>query len=171
MARWPRLAPIAWVEDPFDLTAVAEYTELRTRVDVPVAAGDEAADPALLNALASERGLDVVRLDVPAIGGFTPSIAALHVADARGLRVSPHVYPEQSIHLAAAFEACDHIETFARGNRQADLDPIQRYIVWDTDATGSEYPVPEQAGIGFDIKWADLPQGGGGPSCVALGVD
>jgi L-alanine-DL-glutamate epimerase-like enolase superfamily enzyme len=148
--------PIAWLEDPFDLSKTAQYQVARQELKVPLGAGDEASNAAALTALAASGNLDVVRVDIPALGGLTAAVQVAQFASSHGLRVSPHVYPHVSIHLAAAVDACDHIETFTTPGSGLDLDPIRQLITWDVDTSSIEYAAPTDPGLGFNFDWPSL---------------
>ena len=93
--------PLTWLEDPFPPERLAAYRRFREFCPYPLAAGDEASAPATA-ALLDARLLDYLRLDVPAVGGITPALQLLARAAAAEVPVSFHVYPEVSVHLAAA---------------------------------------------------------------------
>ncbi len=94
----------------------------------PIGVGDELTSRQSFQALADARALDVLRLDVVAIGGITPAREVLALAAEHDLEVSLHVYPETSIHLAMASGAI--VETFERGLPGGNpLDPSDRLVI------------------------------------------
>jgi len=145
---WP-LERLAWVEDPFvpeDLEALAG---LRRRVTVPVAAGDELADPAgavrLLDA-----GVDVLRLDVATIGGLRAAADLVERAAARGTPVSLHISPESSIHVATGNDAVLDIETFDRAGNP--FDPSHELVKGGPAFTGGVAVPADRPGLGFTLR-------------------
>jgi L-alanine-DL-glutamate epimerase-like enolase superfamily enzyme len=100
-ARWGDV-PLAWLEDPLVPEDAEECRRVRRNGRHPVGAGDEVADRRTYDALLALDAVDVLRVDVMAVGGITPALDVLHDADAAGVPVSFHVYPEVSVHLAAA---------------------------------------------------------------------
>jgi L-alanine-DL-glutamate epimerase-like enolase superfamily enzyme len=95
-------AGIAWLEDPVHHLDVAGLAELRSRLDVPIAAGEHLYHLDAFRALLEARAVDVVILDLARVGGVTPwrKIAAL--AQAHRVPVCGHVVPEIQVHLLAA---------------------------------------------------------------------
>ena len=102
----------AWLEDPLAQPDAGSLAELRTAAGVAIGAGDDETDPRRLGSFVESKAVDVLRLDVTTIGGFTSARRVLEVADRAGVPVSTHVYPQIHIHAAVAFPACHWIETF-----------------------------------------------------------
>ena len=75
--------------------------------------------------LIHNNSVDVVRVDTPVVGGITPTLRIIALADAAGLPVSPHIYPEINIHLAAAFPNVVAVEMFSS---RTELYQIDRFI-------------------------------------------
>lgn len=135
-------ARLAWLEDPLlpeDATGVAR---IKAATGLPVSVGDEVTDPAVLKALVEIGGVDVLRLDVVAIGGVTPARELIRWADARGVPISGHVYPEVTAHLGIG------VETFARGVNP--YDPAPSFIVGGPHFEGRVRP-SDAAGLGFSL--------------------
>lgn len=135
----PRLA---WLEDPLLPEDAAGVARIREATGLPVSVGDEVTDPAVLRALVETGGVDVLRLDVVAIGGITPAREMLAWADARGVPVSGHVYPEVTAHLTM------DVETFARGRNP--YDPAPSFIVGGPTFDGRAQPT-DAPGLGFTL--------------------
>jgi len=148
---WPA-ARIAWLEDPFAPEQVEQLRALRLLAGVPLAAGDELADPVHARRLLSERAVDVLRLDVATIGGFTGIRPLVAAAADTGVPVSLHISPETSIHVATALPGCRDVETFDRaGNR---FDPSHELVRGGPlFADGSARP-SDASGLGFELVCA-----------------
>jgi L-alanine-DL-glutamate epimerase-like enolase superfamily enzyme len=95
-------AGIAWLEDPVHHLDVAGLAELRSRLEVPIAAGEHLYHLDAFRTLLEARAVDVVILDLARVGGVTPwrKIAAL--AQAHRVPVCGHVVPEVQVHLLSA---------------------------------------------------------------------
>ncbi|MGP6169612.1 enolase C-terminal domain-like protein [Microbacterium sp. A196] len=141
VSQWgdPRLA---WLEDPLLPEDAAGVARIRARTGLPVSVGDEVTDPAVLKALAEVGGVDVLRLDVVAIGGVTPARELIRWAGTRGMPVSGHVYPEVTAHLGIG------VETFARGINP--YDPAPSFIVGGPHFEGRVRP-SDAVGLGFSL--------------------
>ena len=103
---------LAWLEDPLAAPTPEALATLRRDARLPVGSGDEETNPDRLAALVESRAVDVLRLDVTTIGGFTAAAPLLELAAREGIPVSTHVYPHLHVHAALAFPACRWVETF-----------------------------------------------------------
>jgi L-alanine-DL-glutamate epimerase-like enolase superfamily enzyme len=151
IAQWgsPRLA---WLEDPLLPEDAAGCARLRAESGMPLSVGDEVTDPAVLRALVEQGGVDVLRVDVVAIGGVTPAREIIAWAGERGVRVSGHVYPEVTAHLGI------EVETFARGVNP--YDPAPSFIVGGPVFAGRVRPTGEPGlGFGLDPDVFDFDRG------------
>jgi L-alanine-DL-glutamate epimerase-like enolase superfamily enzyme len=144
---WPEL-PLAWVEDPFPSENSEAFDRLRARCDLPVGAGDEVADPRVLETLMRQRSVDVIRLDTSCLG-VTGSREAATLACAWGVPVSYHVYPEISAHLAASRPEGAIVESFdPQGN---PYDPTRSLLSGGPVAEGGQITATEEPGLGFSF--------------------
>lgn len=141
IAQWgdPRLA---WLEDPLLPEDAAGCARIRRESGLRVAVGDEVTDPAVLRALVEAGAVDVLRLDVVAIGGVTPARELIAWASNHGVPVSGHVYPEVTAHLGI------DVETFARGANP--YDPAPSFIVGGPAFDRMVRPT-DAAGLGFTL--------------------
>ncbi|MFJ2368308.1 enolase C-terminal domain-like protein [Microbacterium sp. NPDC087665] len=147
IAQWgdPQLA---WLEDPLLPEDTAGCARIRRESGLRVSVGDEVADPAVLKALVEHEAVDVLRLDVVAIGGVTPARELIAWASDRGVPVSGHVYPEVTAHLGIG------VETFARGANP--YDPAPSFIVGGPAFEGSVRPA-DAPGLGFTLDPGVFP--------------
>lgn len=141
IAQWGDLH-LAWLEDPLLPEDAAGVARIRRESGLPVSVGDEVTDPAVLRALVDEGGVDVLRLDVVAIGGVTPAREMIAWATERGVPVSGHVYPEVTAHLGIG------VETFARGVNP--YDPAPSFISGGPSFEGRVRPT-DAVGLGFAL--------------------
>lgn len=139
IAQWgdPRLA---WLEDPLLPEDVAGCARIRHESGLPLSAGDEVTDPAVLRALVEAEAVDVLRLDVVAVGGVTPAMDIVRWAAERGVPVSGHVSPEVTVHLGIG------VETFARGGNPYDPSPS---LVTGGPLFDGRVRPPASPGLGF----------------------
>ncbi len=103
------LAPLElrWYEEPVAAEDLAGYGELRAKLDVPIAGGENEFTVFGFRQLLAARAVDIAQPDVCAAGGFTACrhIAALSLA--HGVQVNPHVWGSSvgqaaSLHLICA---------------------------------------------------------------------
>ena len=91
-----------WVEDPLWPEALPAAAELRRHIRSPIAIGDELSGRWAYQQMLEPRAADIWRLDVTTVGGFTEARRILGLASAFGIPVSPHIYVELHVHLAAS---------------------------------------------------------------------
>ena len=109
-------------------------------------------------ALLDAQALDVLRLDVLAIGGVTPARRVQELAAGRELPVSFHVYPEVSVHLAAGAPG-SLVETFDPDLPEGNpLDPAHRLSTGGPMLAAGLATAPDAPGLGFELDW-DLFRG------------
>jgi len=144
---------LAWLEDPIVPEDAAACAAIRHRGPHPVAVGDEVTHISTFRALLDADALDVLRLDVMAIGGITAARGVLGLARERGVPVSFHIYPEVSVHLASTVEG-SLVETFdpsfAAGN---PLDPSHLLVRGGPELAAGQATAPDTPGLGFELDW------------------
>ena len=147
IAAWdtPRLA---WLEDPLLPEDLQGILRLRRESGLRLGVGDEVTDPALLTTLADLGAIDVARVDVVALGGITPTVAAIDELTERGMPISAHVYPEVTVHLGVG------VETFARGAEGNPYDPAPTLVSGGPTFGGGRATPPPASGLGFALNEA-----------------
>lgn len=148
---------LRWIEEPFPPGSTAKRRAFARRSPVALALGDEQSGVALFHDLIATRSVDVVRVDTPVLGGITPTLRVIAMADAAGLPVSPHIYPEINVHLAAAYRNVLAVETFST---RSDLYQIDRFITPGLDFDGGSVAAPKLPGLGFQLDWSALGRHG-----------
>ncbi|QYH36363.1 enolase C-terminal domain-like protein [Salinibacterium sp. M195] len=134
---------LAWLEDPLLPEDVEGCARLRRGSGLTIAVGDEVTDPLVLRSLVESEAIDVLRLDVIAVGGITQARILVEWAAERGTEVSCHVYPEVSVHLGVG------VETFNRSVNPYDPSPS---LVRGGPEFVAGYAVPPTtAGLGFTL--------------------
>jgi D-galactarolactone cycloisomerase len=88
------LAPLdlRWYEEPVAAEDLAGYRELRAKLDVPVAGGENEFTVFGFRQLLEARAVDIAQPDVCASGGFTACRHIAALALAHGVQVNPHVW-------------------------------------------------------------------------------
>lgn len=137
---------LAWLEDPLLPEDAAGCARIRHESGLRIGVGDEVTDPRVLRDLIEIGDVDVLRVDVVALGGITPALEVIHMADSAGVEVSGHVYPEVSVHLGIG------VETFNRsllGNR---YDPSPLLVVGGPEFVSGYARPPHAPGLGFALS-------------------
>ncbi|HSG76292.1 MAG TPA: mandelate racemase/muconate lactonizing enzyme family protein [Burkholderiales bacterium] len=103
------LAPLdlRWYEEPVAAEDLAGYRELRAKLEVPIAGGENEFGAWGFRSLLEARAVDIAQPDVCAAGGFTACRHIAALALAHGVQVNPHVWGSSvgqvaSLHLACA---------------------------------------------------------------------
>ncbi len=151
IAQWgaPRLA---WLEDPLVPEEADGCARIRRDGPFPLGVGDEVTDQRTYAALLAADAIDVLRLDVLAIGGVTPALATLAQARAAGVEVSFHVYPEISVQLAAAQARPAWVELFDAGAAGGNpYDPAHLLVAGDPPVRDGRWVASDRPGLGLDF--------------------
>lgn len=101
---------IGWLEEPLEKDDYAAHADLRSRIDVPIALGENLYSETQFKQLIATDGVDVVQPDVCRVGGITPWISVASTAQSWNLPVSPHYIEPIHVHLVAAFDNVPYME-------------------------------------------------------------
>ncbi|HXO08089.1 MAG TPA: mandelate racemase/muconate lactonizing enzyme family protein [Solirubrobacteraceae bacterium] len=153
---WSCHEQLAWIEDPFPPEEVELCAAFRAASSVPLALGDELSDPHAFTALFSKGAVDVARVDATAIGGVTSALSVVHQANAAHVEISPHVYPEVHVHLAAALPGCVAVETFDPTGNNFDLS--HKFVGGGPELIDGRMHAPEVPGLGYELDWEMIDQ-------------
>lgn len=103
---------LVWIEEPLDAYDSAGHAMLASVFDTSIATGEMLTSVAEHAELIRAGGADVVQPDAPRIGGITPFLKVLALADSRNLQLAPHFAMEIHVHLAAAYSREPWVEHF-----------------------------------------------------------
>lgn len=141
---------LAWLEDPFPRSAMALAAALRDATGIPLAVGEDLDDRASYASLMSDMRPDVVRVDATANGGLTEAIAVCALADANGLVVSTHIFPEVHVHLGIAFPNVVAVEVT---DPRREIDLLFRLLKSPIATHGGALSAPTAPGVGLTMDW------------------
>lgn len=141
---------LAWVEDPFPRHRLHDVAELRRRVSVPVGAGDDITRPRDLFRLVQEDMVDVLRVDVATLGGFSPTADVIGVARQHEVPVSTHAYPTLHQHLTFAYPEVALVEAFPD---ELPFEPSHRLMTRPTYGRieNGFLPAPQEPGLALTL--------------------
>jgi D-arabinonate dehydratase len=144
---WQEL-DLAWIEDPFPSELSRLAVRLRSGCNIPIGIGEDLAGRWAFQELLQQRAVDVVRVDVAVVGGFTEAVKVCALAATEGLPVSPHVYPELHVHLAAALPAVMALEMTdpAQG-----IEGLHLLLKTAIHIDRGEAVAPSAPGLGVDL--------------------
>lgn len=101
---------IGWLEEPLEKGDYSGYAELREKVDVPIALGENIYNTTQFKQVLANAAADFLQPDVSRVGGITPWLTVAETADLWNIPVSPHYVEPIHVHLAAPFENVPFIE-------------------------------------------------------------
>lgn len=99
---------IAWLEEPIRHDDYAGAAMLKRELTVPIQIGENFSLTSGMQTALDADCCDLVMPDLERIGGVSGWLAAAKLADARGMKMSSHLYPEASAHLLAAVTPTAH---------------------------------------------------------------
>jgi len=144
---------LSWIEEPFVPGMAAQIRAFCAQSPVRVGVGDEQGGVSFFRDLMGSGSVDVVRLDTAVAGGITPALRIVAMAEAHGLPVSPHLYHEINVHLAAAFDSVLAVELFPPGG---ELYRIDRFLGADLRMEGGALVPSGAPGLGLSPDWPGL---------------
>ena len=93
---------VTWLEEPLTAEDVSGLAALKGELATPITAGENAYGLDGLRALLDAGAVSTLMPDIQRIGGVTGWIAASALAEAYRIPITPHLFPEVSVHLLAA---------------------------------------------------------------------
>jgi mandelate racemase len=93
---------LGWIEEPLRYDDLAGHARLARDIATPVMLGENFYGPRAMLEAIQVQACDLVMPDLMRIGGVTGWLQAAAIADATGIPMSSHLYPEVSGHLLRA---------------------------------------------------------------------
>ena len=140
---------LRWIEEPLRADDLLGCAALRSRIDVPVAFGENLHTVHRFREAIEGGSADIVQPNVVRVGGITPFLGIADVADAAGVELHPHLLPELSGQLALALKRQTMVEEvedagFDRLGMLAEPSPIS--------IAGTELTITGRPGIGIVLQ-------------------
>jgi mandelate racemase len=112
LTRAPALAAegASWLEEPIRHDDYPGNAKLAAANALPVQIGENFNGAEAMEAALDAKACDLVMPDLARIGGVTGWMAAAHLAETRGIKMSSHLFPEVSVHLLAATPTAHWLE-------------------------------------------------------------
>jgi L-talarate/galactarate dehydratase len=134
---------LVWIEEPLDAWDNEGHAELAGMLDTPIATGEMLTSYYEHAHLINSGACDFVQPDCPRVGGVTPFMQILALADHKGLKLAPHFAMEIHVHLAAAYPREPWLEHFDW------LDPLFNEHL---ELHEGRMKVPDRLGVGFTLS-------------------
>lgn len=101
---------VYWIEEPVRHDDYEGYATLSRELSTPIQHGENFQGPRAMAAAIAARAGDFMMPDLERIGGVTGWMRAAALADAAGIKVSSHLFPEVSAHLLGATPTAHWLE-------------------------------------------------------------
>jgi mandelate racemase len=101
---------VLWIEEPVRADDFAGAARLARELATPIQLGENFMGPEHMAQALAAQACDFVMPDAQRIGGVTGWMRAAALAQAAGLEMSSHLFPEASAHLLAATPTCHWLE-------------------------------------------------------------
>jgi L-alanine-DL-glutamate epimerase-like enolase superfamily enzyme len=134
---------LTWIEEPLDAWDAEGHANLAAMLDTPIASGEMLTSVAEHWELIRHRSVDFIQPDAPRVGGITPFLKILALADHARLRLAPHFAMEIHLHLSASYPHEPWVEHFEW------LEPMfnERLTIQD-----GRMLLPDRHGLGFSLS-------------------
>jgi L-alanine-DL-glutamate epimerase-like enolase superfamily enzyme len=134
---------LTWIEEPLDAYDAEGHAALAAELATPIATGEMLTSVAEHYELIRHDAVDFIQPDAPRVGGITPFLKILALADHKRIRLAPHFAMEIHLHLAAAYPHEPWVEHFEW------LEPLfnERLAI-----KSGRMIVPNRPGLGFSLS-------------------
>ena len=134
---------LVWIEEPLDAYDAEGHAALAAALDTPIASGEMLTSVAEHAELIRQRSVDFLQPDAPRVGGITPMLRIMALAEQARLLLAPHFAMELHLHLAASYAHEPWVEHFDW------LEPLfnERLVIRD-----GRMQLPQRPGFGFSLS-------------------
>ena len=101
---------ITWFEEPVPAYDVEGSSRVAEALDVPIASGENVYTRYGFRRMLEMKAADILMPDLIRVGGITELMKMAHIAEAYDVPVTPHLFPEESMHLVGAIPNSIYVE-------------------------------------------------------------
>ena len=141
---------ITWLEEPVWPDDMRGSAELRSRLDIPVASGENEYTRWGARDLLESRAVDILQADPQTCGGLTEWVRIAALASAQHVPMAPHGDDYLGAHAVAAVDNGLTVESYA------ELRPWQHDFIEPFPLDGGELVLPDRPGLGLVVDEAAL---------------
>lgn len=142
---------LIWLEEPLDAHDMEGHAALAALLDTPIATGEMLTSLNEHAQFITNDASDFVQPDAPRVGGITPFLQIMTLADIKGRKLAPHFAMEIHLHLSAAYPGEAWIEHFEWLNPLFNEQlEIRDGRMWVPDRPGLGFSLSEQA-LGWTV--------------------
>jgi len=155
---------LRWYEEPVAPEHIAGYREVRSRVTMPVAGGENEHTLYGFRDFLGAGAVDIAQPDLCSVGGFTACRHVIALSQAHGVQVNPHVWGSAiaqaaSLQLIAAVPVAHH-SVFAEEpifEYDRSSHPFRQHLVREPAMQVDGWiDIPTRPGLGVDVDRAVL---------------
>lgn len=155
---------LRWYEEPVAPEDVAGYAEMRAKLTMPIAGGENEHTLFGFRDLLSAGAVDIAQPDIGSCGGITAARHIMALAQSHGVQVNPHVWGSAvaqaaSLHVIAAVPVAHHslypqepvleYDRSSHPSRQhLSKEPIQQVDGW--------VAIPDKPRLGIEVDRATI---------------
>lgn len=140
---------VDWLEEPVPVEDVDGLALIQQDLRMRVVSGESMHYPQDLLRLIQAGAVSMVMPDLQRVGGVTGWLQAASIAEAAGVDVTSHLFPEVSAHLLAASAGTGPLEHVSW------MDPFLEQPISVVDGVASP---PSTPGIGLEFDWSALKE-------------
>lgn len=133
---------VHWIEEPIRADDFAGCARLARELRTPVQIGENFMGPEQMAQALAAGASDYVMPDAQRIGGVTGWLRAAALAQAAGLEMSSHLFPEASCHLLAVTPTCHWLEF---------VDWAEPVLAEPLELRDGQVLIPARPGLG--MRW------------------
>jgi len=135
---------VTWIEEPVRADDFAGNARIAREVATPIQIGETFMGPEQMAQALAAQACDYCMPDAQRIGGVTGWMRAAALAQAAGMEMSSHLFPEVSCHLLAVTPTCHWLEY---------VDWADAILEEPNQVKEGHARIPESAGTG--MRWDD----------------
>ena len=131
---------VHWIEEPIAYDDLAGHAKLARETATPIQLGENFYGPEALHQALAAGACDYVMPDLGRIGGVTGWLRSVALAEAAGVEMSSHLYPEASAHLMRVTPTAHWLEW---------VDWAEPILSAPFTVVRGDVVIPERAGSGL----------------------
>ena len=151
---------LRWYEEPVVPEDINGYSELKSKLNIPIAGGENEHTLFGFKSLFESNAVDIAQPDIGSCGGITGAKQIINLAHSFGVEVNPHVWGS-AIAQAASIQVIasiplTHFSIFAREpilEYDQSSHPFRRELLTSPiELVNGMINVPKEKGLGIDIN-------------------
>ena len=134
---------LAWFEEPVQAYDLEGSARVAAEIDTPIASGETEYARYGFADMLERKSADILMPDLQRVGGISEFMKVAHMAEARDVPISPHIFTEQSLQLCGAIANCSYAE------HMPWFEPLYNEQMPLVDG---DLMIPDRPGLGFTFN-------------------